>query len=58
MCGRYSITKPIDAVRRAFGVETAINFPLHYNVASTQGVSTVRLNADGKRALAMLRLSE
>lgn len=55
MCGRYSITKPIDAVRRVFVVESAVNFPPRYNVAPTQDVPVVRLSTDGKRELAMLR---
>jgi putative SOS response-associated peptidase YedK len=55
MCGRYSITKPIDAVRRIFGVESAINFPPRYNVAPTQDVPVVRISETGKRELVMLR---
>src|ERR1700674_3833931 len=55
MCGRYSITKPIDAVQRLFGVESAINFPPLYNVAPTQDVPVVRLDKTGRRELVMAR---
>lgn len=48
MCGRYSITSPLEAVRALFGFLERPNFPPRYNVAPTQGVPAVRVAADGR----------
>src|SRR5262245_60352787 len=56
MCGRYSITKAPEAMRRLFGVKGALpNFPARYNVAPTQTVPIVRLGAAGEPEIALLR---
>lgn len=44
MCGRFTLTSPLDSVRRAFGLDTpATNFPPRYNIAPTQPVAVIRL---------------
>lgn len=59
MCGRYSITSPTETVQRVFQVSDRPNLPARYNVAPTQDVPVVRLDAgddgDGQRRLVMLR---
>jgi putative SOS response-associated peptidase YedK len=56
MCGRYSITTPVEALRRLFGFAgPARNLAARYNVAPRQDVPVVRAAGDGVRALAMLR---
>lgn len=56
MCGRYSITTPVDALRRLFGFEGRPNLAPRYNVAPTQDAPVVRRTAEGEaRELAMLR---
>jgi putative SOS response-associated peptidase YedK len=56
MCGRYSITTAPEAMRRLFGIKGALpNFPARYNVAPTQVVPVVRLDAEGRRELVLLR---
>jgi putative SOS response-associated peptidase YedK len=47
MCGRYSITSPTEAIQRVFQVPERPNLPARYNVAPTQEVPIVRLQADG-----------
>ena len=54
MCGRYSITSPLEALRRLFVFPERPNLPPRGNVAPTQAVPAVRMEADG-RHLAMLR---
>lgn len=54
MCGRYSITSPPEAIRRAFGYEDRPNFPARYNVAPTQPIPIVRLD-NGQRRFALVR---
>lgn len=55
MCGRYSLTTPPEAMRRLFGYAENPNMQPRYNVAPTQLAPVVRLNAEGGRALTMLR---
>ncbi|WP_236024816.1 SOS response-associated peptidase [Arenibaculum pallidiluteum] len=59
MCGRYTLTKPVDELARVFGFPERPNLPPRYNVAPTQPVPVVRLSAgeDGApgRHLALLR---
>jgi len=54
MCARYVITSPADAVRALFGYAEQPNFPPRYNVAPTQPIPIVRLEA-GKPAFALAR---
>ncbi|MCG8360228.1 MAG: SOS response-associated peptidase [Kiloniellales bacterium] len=64
MCGRYSITSPVEALRQLFLFEELPNLQPRYNVAPTQEVPAVRLSKPeddgeeqpaGKRTLVMLR---
>ncbi len=62
MCGRYSITTPVEALRQLFLFDELPNLAPRYNVAPTQEVPAVRLaraepdaEQSGKRELVMLR---
>jgi putative SOS response-associated peptidase YedK len=57
MCGRYSITTPVEGLRRLFRFVGPIpNLPPRYNVAPTQQVPIVRLAGnDGAREIAQVR---
>lgn len=55
MCGRYSITTPVEAMRRVFGFDGPLpNLQPRWNVAPTQTAPVIRRAADGGRELAML----
>ena len=57
MCGRYSLTSPPDAMRRAFEITGALpNFARRYNIAPTQAAPVVRPTSGAPgRELALLR---
>lgn len=55
MCSRYSLTSPPEAVRSYFGVKSAEPFPPRYNIAPSQPVHIVRLNAASERELVLVR---
>jgi len=58
MCGRYSLTSPVEAMRRLFGFMGAPpNLPARFNIAPTQQVPIIRIGAgrSGERELASLR---
>lgn len=55
MCGRYSITQPVDALARIYGFLERLNLPPRYNAAPTQELPVVRAGADGRRHLVLLR---
>jgi len=56
MCGRYSLTSPLEAVRRLFDVTGGGNLAPRFNIAPTQGAAVVRLDpaAPSGRALDLL----
>lgn len=54
MCGRYSITTPVEAMQRLFRFEERPNLAPRYNVAPTQDAPVVRRGEAGPQ-LAMLR---
>ena len=54
MCARYVITSPADAIRALFGYDDRPTFPPRYNVAPTQPIPIVRLDA-GKPAFWLVR---
>jgi len=56
MCGRYSLTTPVESLRGLFGFDERPNLAPRYNIAPTQAVAVVRpaLEAGGRR-LVMLR---
>ncbi|MEQ8443134.1 MAG: SOS response-associated peptidase [Alphaproteobacteria bacterium] len=43
MCGRYSLTTPVEGLRRLFGFDRIPNLPARYNIAPTQAVLAVRM---------------
>lgn len=55
MCSRYSLTSPHEAVRAVFKTERGHEYPPRYNIAPTQPVAIVRIGADHKRELALVR---
>ena len=55
MCGRFSLTTPLEGLRALFLFEESPNLPARYNIAPTQQVAAVRSGEDGRRHLALLR---
>ena len=57
MCGRYSLTSPMEAVRRLFDFPERPNLAVRVNIAPSQDVAAVRLGEDGasERHFAWLR---
>jgi putative SOS response-associated peptidase YedK len=55
MCGRYSLTTPVEAVGRLFEVAERPNLPPRYNIAPSQQAPVVRADAAGGRVLAPMR---
>ena len=54
MCGRYTITTPVDAIGELFGADDRPNLEPRWNVAPTQRSPVVRRGEDGRRRLDML----
>lgn len=59
MCGRYTLTTPIEGIRQAFEVMSSLNLAARYNIAPTQDVPVIRRRksgqkSDGEKELAML----
>jgi putative SOS response-associated peptidase YedK len=55
MCGRYTLTTPVEKLAEEFGFDnSSIELPPNYNVAPTQGVAAV-LEENGQRHLEVLR---
>ncbi|HUE72423.1 MAG TPA: SOS response-associated peptidase [Pirellulaceae bacterium] len=58
MCGRYNLRTPMTVLAQRFlfdlGPLATEAFPPRYNIAPTQSIPAVRLDAGGKRQLAML----
>ncbi len=58
MCGRYSLTTPMEAVRQVFDFPERPNLPVRVNIAPSQEVAAVRLGEgedDAGRHLVALR---
>ncbi len=55
MCGRYSLTTPVDALVNLFLVEQRPNLRPRYNIAPTDDVPIVRLDREGRRELRLVR---
>jgi len=55
MCGRYSLTTPVEGLRQVFGFLERPNLAPRYNVAPSQDIAAVRLGEDGERHFAQLR---
>lgn len=52
MCGRFSLTTPVEGIRRLFGFSQIPNLPARYNIAPTQAVLNVRASRPGKQGTA------
>ena len=48
MCGRFSLTSPVEAIRRLFGVEESPNLKARYNIAPTTSIVAIRSTAELK----------
>lgn len=55
MCGRYSLTTPVEAMAGLFEFSERPNLAPRYNIAPTQGVPVVVRTDSGARALRILR---
>ncbi|WP_298721124.1 SOS response-associated peptidase [uncultured Ferrovibrio sp.] len=57
MCGRYSLTQPLDNLAQFFELygQQQSNLPPRWNIAPTQQSAVIRQDAGGHRALVMLR---
>jgi len=55
MCGRYSLTSPVEAMANLFEFSERPNLAPRYNVAPTQDVPVVLRQDDGTRALRLMR---
>ena len=51
MCSRYSLTSPPEAVRAYFAYRETPNFPARYNIAPTQAIAVVCLDAERQARL-------
>jgi len=54
MCGRYILSSPPEAVRRAFSYPEQPNFPVRHNIAPTQPVPVVTFE-QGERHFRLMR---
>jgi len=55
MCGRYTLTSAVEALRQLFDFAGAApNLEPRYNIAPTQRAPVIRLGADGGREMQML----
>src|SRR5918998_2781785 len=55
MCGRYTLTTPVERLAEEFGFDaSSVELPPNYNVAPTQQVAAV-LEEGGERHLELLR---
>jgi putative SOS response-associated peptidase YedK len=55
MCGRYTLTTPLDALRALFGFEGFPNLAPRYNICPTQDAPIVRPTEAGGRELVQMR---
>ncbi len=55
MCGRYSLTTPLESVEQLFAFDARPNLAARYNIAATQPVPILRDGASGRRELALVR---
>ncbi|RVU33806.1 SOS response-associated peptidase [Hwanghaeella grinnelliae] len=53
MCGRFSLTTPVEGIRRLFGFSQIPNLPARFNIAPTQAVLNVRASNPGQAGGAM-----
>ena len=55
MCGRYTLTTPVEALADLFLVDQRPNLRPRYNIAPTDDVPIVRLDREGRRELLSVR---
>ena len=55
MCGRYSLTTPVEGIARLFAFDARPNLAARYNIAPTQPVPVLRDDLAGRRELALVR---
>ncbi len=48
MCGRYSLTSPLEAMRQTFAIQGLPNLQARYNIAPTQAAPVIRRHPDGR----------
>lgn len=53
MCGRYSLTTPVEALRRLFQFEQLPNLAPRYNIAPTQMAPVVRSSGTGREIVSL-----
>ena len=46
MCGRFSLTSPIEAIRRVFAFPERPNLPARYNIAPTTNIAAIRISGE------------
>ncbi|MEX2618367.1 MAG: SOS response-associated peptidase family protein [Alphaproteobacteria bacterium] len=51
MCGRYTLTTPLEGMRQLFGIDAMPNLAARYNIAPTQPVVVIRRGESGRREL-------
>ncbi len=51
MCGRYSLTSPLEAMRQTFAIQGLPNLQARYNIAPTQTAPVIRRHPDGRLLL-------
>jgi putative SOS response-associated peptidase YedK len=55
MCGRYSLTSPVESLVNLFDAGPLGDYHPRYNIAPSQSVPVVRFDEDGERAWAWLK---
>lgn len=55
MCGRYSLTSPVEAMAELFLFDERPNLGIRFNIAPTQEVPIIRERHEGGRELALVR---
>jgi putative SOS response-associated peptidase YedK len=54
MCGRFTLTSPLEALRDLFGISERLNLAASFNIAPTHKIAAVRIGDDGERHFAWL----
>ncbi len=54
MCGRFTLTSPLEALRDLFGISERPNLAASYNIAPTHKIAAARIGGDCKRHFAWL----
>ena len=55
MCGRFAFYSPAEATAALFGVAEMPQLKPRYNIAPTQDIAAIRINAEESREVALLR---